>query len=128
MEIDLHGYHPAEIVFNGVLGKILQQSWEMGEIELILYSRPWAQSGHYTGIREHEHRLLWTVYSAGIEGGPVISPVVQAYDARLPTDRQYLNQTEDKSESDEKTIGWPLRCRNVSVENSQCPVTRLIRH
>jgi hypothetical protein len=29
----------------------------------------------------------------------------------LPTDRQYLNQTEDKSESDEKTIGWPLRCR-----------------
>jgi hypothetical protein len=36
MEIDLHGYHPAEIVFNGVLGTILQQSWEMGEIELIL--------------------------------------------------------------------------------------------
>jgi hypothetical protein len=36
MEIDLHGYHPAEIVFNGVLGKILQQSWEMGEFELTL--------------------------------------------------------------------------------------------
>ena len=36
MEIDLHGYHPAEIVFNGVLRKILQQSWEMGEIELTL--------------------------------------------------------------------------------------------
>ena len=36
MEIDLHGYYPAEIVFNGVLGTILQQSWEMGEIELIL--------------------------------------------------------------------------------------------
>jgi hypothetical protein len=36
MEIDLHGYHPAEIVFNGVLGKILQQTWEMGEIELTL--------------------------------------------------------------------------------------------
>jgi hypothetical protein len=36
MQIDLHGYHPAEIVFNGVLGKILEQAWEMGEIELIL--------------------------------------------------------------------------------------------
>ena len=36
MEIDLHGYHPAEIVFNGVLGKILQQAWEMGESHLTL--------------------------------------------------------------------------------------------
>jgi DNA-nicking Smr family endonuclease len=36
MEIDLHGYHPAEIVFNGVLGKILQQAWEMGESDLTL--------------------------------------------------------------------------------------------
>jgi hypothetical protein len=36
MKIDLHGYHPAEIVLNGVLGKILPQSWEMGEIELVL--------------------------------------------------------------------------------------------
>jgi len=34
MEIDLHGYHPAEIVFNGTLGKIAQQAWEMGEDEL----------------------------------------------------------------------------------------------
>jgi hypothetical protein len=36
MEIELHGYYPAEIVFNGVLGKILQQAWEMGETELTL--------------------------------------------------------------------------------------------
>ena len=36
MEIDLHGYHPAEIVFNGVLGEILRQTWEMGEIKLTL--------------------------------------------------------------------------------------------
>ena len=36
MEVDLHGYHPAEIVFNGVLGKILQQAWEMGESDLML--------------------------------------------------------------------------------------------
>ncbi len=36
MEIDLHGYHPAEIVFNGVLAEILRQTWEMGEIELTL--------------------------------------------------------------------------------------------
>jgi len=36
MEIDLHGYHPAEIVFNGVLSKILQQVWEMGESDVTL--------------------------------------------------------------------------------------------
>lgn len=36
MDIDLHGYHPAEIVFNGVLSILLQQCWEMGEIEVTL--------------------------------------------------------------------------------------------
>ena len=34
MEIDLHGYHPTDIVGNGVLEKIIQQSWEMGEADL----------------------------------------------------------------------------------------------
>jgi hypothetical protein len=29
--IDLHGYHPADIVWSGALGKVIQQSWEMGE-------------------------------------------------------------------------------------------------
>ena len=36
MEIDLHGYHPSQIVWNGVLAKLVQQAWEMGERELIL--------------------------------------------------------------------------------------------
>jgi hypothetical protein len=36
MQIDLHGYHPAEIVFNGLLGILVQQCWEMGEGELTL--------------------------------------------------------------------------------------------
>lgn len=36
MEIDLHGYHPTEIVFNGTLGKIVQQAWEMGKDDLTL--------------------------------------------------------------------------------------------
>jgi hypothetical protein len=36
MEIDLHGYHPKEIVWNGLLTKILQQAWEMGEADLKL--------------------------------------------------------------------------------------------
>ena len=36
MEIDLHGYRPRDIVFNGVLEKIVQQAWEMGEAELKL--------------------------------------------------------------------------------------------
>ena len=36
MEIDLHRYHPKEIVFNGVLGILVQQCWEMGETESTL--------------------------------------------------------------------------------------------
>jgi hypothetical protein len=36
MQIDLHGYHPADIVWSGVLAKLVQQTWEMGEKELIL--------------------------------------------------------------------------------------------
>ena len=36
MQIDLHGYHPAEIVWSGVLTKLVEQAWEMGERELIL--------------------------------------------------------------------------------------------
>ena len=36
MQIDLHGYHPAKIVFNGTLNKLIQQCWEMGENELTL--------------------------------------------------------------------------------------------
>lgn len=34
MEIDLHGYHPTEIIEGGILTKIVQQSWEMGEKEI----------------------------------------------------------------------------------------------
>lgn len=36
LTIDLHGYHPAEIVWSGVFKKIIQQSWEMGEPYLYL--------------------------------------------------------------------------------------------
>jgi hypothetical protein len=36
MEIDLHGYHPEAISRNGLLTKILQQAWEMGETDLKL--------------------------------------------------------------------------------------------
>jgi hypothetical protein len=36
MQIDLHGYHPAEIVFNGTLLNLVRQTWEMGETELTL--------------------------------------------------------------------------------------------
>jgi len=36
MEIDLHGYHPREIVETGTIGVIVQQAWEMGEKSLTL--------------------------------------------------------------------------------------------
>ena len=36
MQIDLHGYHPRQIVWNGVLAKLVVQAWEMDERELTL--------------------------------------------------------------------------------------------
>lgn len=36
MEVDLHGYHPSDIVWSGVLERIVQQAWEMGERQLCL--------------------------------------------------------------------------------------------
>ena len=36
MRIDLHGYHPREIIDSGVLREIARQAWEMGEDSLKL--------------------------------------------------------------------------------------------
>ena len=36
MEIDLHGFHPSEIVHADILTKIVQQTWEMGDTNLTL--------------------------------------------------------------------------------------------
>jgi hypothetical protein len=36
MELDLHGYHPSQIVWSDVLTKIIEQAWEMGETHLML--------------------------------------------------------------------------------------------
>jgi len=36
MEIDLHGHHPADIIWSGVLDRIVEQAWEMGERSLFL--------------------------------------------------------------------------------------------
>jgi hypothetical protein len=36
MEIDLHGYHPSEIVGTDVFTTIIQQTWEMGDTYLKL--------------------------------------------------------------------------------------------
>ena len=36
MQIDLHGYHPRQVVWNGALTRLVEQVWQMGERELIL--------------------------------------------------------------------------------------------
>lgn len=36
MQVDLHGFHPSEIIQTGFLQKLIQQSWEMGEVRLTL--------------------------------------------------------------------------------------------
>ena|ERR1039458_6393769 len=46
MKVDLHGYHPDQIIGTGVLEAILQQIWEMGETDLqIIHGH-----GHKKGI------------------------------------------------------------------------------
>jgi hypothetical protein len=53
MQIDLHGYHPAEIVWSGVLAKIVEQAWEMGERELILIHGHGRNRGITPGTTQH---------------------------------------------------------------------------
>ena len=36
MDIDFHGHHPDDIVQTGVLDRIIEQAWEMGETSLCL--------------------------------------------------------------------------------------------
>ena len=36
LQLDLHGYHPSQIVATGVLKNIVQQAWEMSATELCL--------------------------------------------------------------------------------------------
>ena len=36
MEIDLHGYHPFDIEEGDLFSKIVQQTWEMGERQLVI--------------------------------------------------------------------------------------------
>jgi hypothetical protein len=63
MQIDLHGYHPAEIVFNGTLAKILQQAWEMGEDKLILIHGHGRNRGISPGFVNTNNRLFWPLHS-----------------------------------------------------------------
>lgn len=34
MDFDLHGYHPRDIIDTGVLARMLEQAWEMGETRI----------------------------------------------------------------------------------------------
>ena len=50
MEIDLHGYHPSQIVDTLVLNAIVQQTWEMGETDLKLIHGHGYDRGHPMGF------------------------------------------------------------------------------
>jgi hypothetical protein len=51
IKMDLHGYHPSEIVQTDVLKKIIQQTWEMGENYVTLIH------GHVSWSRLSEQNL-----------------------------------------------------------------------
>ena len=70
MEIDLHGYHPQEIVWNGKLTRIVQQAWEMGERVL--------NSSMDTRVIEVSHRVLLTPIP-DFSGSKFVRPSAMTY-------------------------------------------------
>ena len=50
MQIDLHGYHHSEIVFKGILNRLIQQCWKMGETELTLIHGHGRHRGIFPGF------------------------------------------------------------------------------
>jgi len=117
VRIDLHGYRPSEIVWNGRLMKIVQQCWEMGESELRLihgHGRGRGKSpGFYntkTGrfglairrlLRRNRQVRQWIKYSTldcrrwgatTVKLKPNPSPTRAALDADLFEDRSQLAQ------------------------------------
>jgi DNA-nicking Smr family endonuclease len=52
-QLDLHGYHPDEIVGGDVLYRIVQQAWEMGKTELRLIHGHGRKPRPFTGFRKH---------------------------------------------------------------------------
>jgi len=140
VRIDLHGYRPSEIVWNGRLMKIVQQCWEMGETELRLihgHGRGRGKSpGFYntkTGrfglairrlLRRSRQLRQWIKYSTldcrrwgatTVQLKPNPAPTRTALDADLFEDRSQLAQ----SGSGEKTLRGPQNPR--SLPRGQAP-------
>ncbi len=120
MKIDLHGYHPSEFVWNGLLAKIVQQSWEMAETDLRLIHGHGRARGKSPGffntktgffgleirraLRHNKqlrqwikHSTLdcrkWGVTSVKLKSNP--APTRTALDADLLADRTRLPQGRD---------------------------------
>jgi hypothetical protein len=111
MEIDLHGYHPAEIVFNGVLSKILQQVWEMGESDVTLIHGHGRNRGITPGFVNTNTGYFGLCIRRALRNDQSLRQLDQAFDAWLPTARLHLNRTETELKSDEKTTGLFLTRR-----------------
>lgn len=48
MEVDLHGFHPSQIVKSGWLHKLVQRPWEIGEERLTLIPPTQIRTGAFT--------------------------------------------------------------------------------
>jgi hypothetical protein len=110
MEIDLHGYHPAEIAFNGVLGKILEQAWEMGESDLTLIHGHGRNRGLTPGFVNTNTGYFGLCIGRALRNDPSLCQWIKHTTLDCPTDRLHFNRTEKELTSDEKTIGLFLRC------------------
>ena len=84
MRIDLHGYRPSEIVWNGRLIEIVRQCWEMGETELELIHGHGRARGKTPGF----YNTKTGVFGLAIRPHPSqqekAATMDQVYDAGLP--------------------------------------------
>ena len=110
MEIDLHGYHPSEIVFNGILGEILRQAWEMGEFELTLIHG----HGRNRGITPGFVNTNTGYFGLCIRRALRQDGSYRQWIKHTTLDCRQMGSTsirlKPNCKSDEKTNGLPVRC------------------
>jgi hypothetical protein len=78
MQIDLHGYHPRDIINSGVLRDIVRQAFD-------LHSWPRQELRDFSRFRQYQHGLFRTADSRGSSSRRITATVDLLYNSRSPT-------------------------------------------
>jgi hypothetical protein len=81
VKIDLHGYHPSDIV-GPPMAKVIEQAWEMGA-DRICFIHGHGRARHLARVREYQHRLFWALRQARIAEQQGPSPLDKIHHTRL---------------------------------------------